>query len=71
MITQMIWLNEFDERQRKQIEFSAIYENDFHHGANGHNDMMIIAKMARMLSALEKEIDSEKFQSLMRSADEQ
>jgi hypothetical protein len=43
------WLTHFDDRQRKQIAFSRLYAKDFSHGATGHNDMLIIAKMAELL----------------------
>lgn len=43
------WLTHFDDRQRKQIEFSRLYAREFSHGAIGHNDMLIIAKMADLL----------------------
>lgn len=43
------WLTHFDDRQRKQIEFSRLYAREFSHGATGHNDMLIIAKMAELL----------------------
>ena len=49
----MNWLNNFDERQRKEIEFSILYLNQFEHGTDGHNAKVIIAKMASILNALE------------------
>lgn len=51
------WLKEFDERQRKEIEFSKLYAETFHHGTDGHNSKMIIAKMAALLDEMEKEIE--------------
>lgn len=47
------WLTYFDDRQRKQIAFSRLYARDFSHGATGHNDMLIIAKMAELLDGTE------------------
>jgi hypothetical protein len=47
------WLTHFDDRQRKQIAFSRLYARDFGHGATGHNDMLIIAKMAELLDGVE------------------
>jgi len=49
----MNWLNNFDERQRKEIEFSIVYLNQFEHGTDGHNAKVIIAKMASILNTLE------------------
>lgn len=43
------WFGQFDKRQQDQIRFAVIYARDFHHGADGHNNMMIIAKMAELL----------------------
>jgi len=48
----MNWLNNFDERQRKEIEFSIVYLNQFEHGTDGHNAKVIIAKMADMLNKI-------------------
>jgi len=45
------WQLQFDERQRKEIELAVLYERDFGHGTNGHNDLVIIAKMAKLLTA--------------------
>jgi len=45
----MSWLDKLDEREQKQVEFAKLYARDFYHGANGHNDLMIIAKMAALL----------------------
>lgn len=49
----MNWLNSFDERQRKEIEFSVLYVNQFEHVTDGHNAKVIIAKMASILNTLE------------------
>lgn len=45
------WLSSFDERQQNQIRFARLYAREFHHGADGHNNMLIIAKMAELLDA--------------------
>lgn len=47
-------LENFDDRQRKEIEFSRLYAKHFAHGTDGHNAKMIIAKMARLLDATEE-----------------
>lgn len=46
-------MNNFDERQRKEIEFSILYLNEFEHGTDGHNAKVIIAKMAGLLDRRE------------------
>lgn len=45
------WFGQFDKRQQDQIRFAVLYAKDFHHGADGHNNMMIIAKMVELLGA--------------------
>jgi hypothetical protein len=46
------WLTTwFDARQQRQIEFALTYANDFHHGADGHNSMMIIARLVEAIKA--------------------
>jgi hypothetical protein len=35
-----------DERQQKQVAFSREYAKNYGHGADGHNNMLIIAKLA-------------------------
>ncbi len=46
------WFGHFDERQQAQIRFAVLYAKDFHHGADGHNNMMIIAKMVELLGGI-------------------
>jgi hypothetical protein len=46
------WWDKFDERQQKQIDFARVYAHQFGHGADGHNNMLIISKMADELDAL-------------------
>lgn len=55
MDTARDWLSAFDERQQKEIEFASLYMRDFSHGTNGHNDLLIIAKMASLLDAYNRE----------------
>ena len=55
------WLNQFDERQRKEIEFSILYLNQFEHGTDGHKAKVIIAKMAALLDKLEVALLSDNF----------
>lgn len=48
----MKWMERFDERQRKEIEFSKLYAERFRHGTDGHNAKLIIAEMAEMLDKI-------------------
>lgn len=43
------WQAAFDVRQMKEIEFSQVYAQDFHHGTDGHNAKLIIAKFVELL----------------------
>lgn len=49
----MTWLSLFDDRQKKEIEFSILYSKEFNHGTDGHNAKLLIAKMADLLTKLE------------------
>lgn len=51
------WLNNFDERQQKQIEWSILYAKHFSHGDDGHNAKLIIAQMAKRLDVLSDLLD--------------
>lgn len=53
------WRDLLDERQRKEVEFSEVYARDYHHGTDGHNGKLIIAKMAEMLDAVQENITIE------------
>lgn len=39
----------YDERQLKEIAFSLVYVEHFAHGTAGHNQYILVAKMAREL----------------------
>lgn len=45
------WTNELDERQCKEIAFARAYATSFSHGTDGHNRLLLIAKMAELLDA--------------------
>lgn len=47
------WRENFTDRQLKEIDLCLIYEKDFSHGTVGHNEKLIIAKMARILNRLQ------------------
>lgn len=50
------WRDLLDERQQKQVEWSQLYAKDYHHGDEGHNSKLIIAKMADMLDSMSRSI---------------
>lgn len=45
------WLNEFDERQQKAIDFARLYNAQYSHGEPGHLHLTIIGKLAALLDA--------------------
>lgn len=47
------WIDNFDDRQQKEINFCEIYARDFSHGTDGHNAKLIIAKMANLLDKVQ------------------
>lgn len=46
---ELAWRNALDERQRKAVDWAENYVEDYGHGATGHNDLVLIAKLARAL----------------------
>lgn len=57
---QRYFLEQLDDRQRKELAFAEIYVAQFGHGTDGHNRLLLIAKLAALLDATETELDSEK-----------
>lgn len=51
----MDWHQNFDERQLNEICFALLYLTAFGHGTDGHNRLMIIAKMAELLDKKEND----------------
>lgn len=45
----MHWLDLLDERQRKAVAFAEHYATTFSHGATGHNDLLLIHRLAGLL----------------------
>lgn len=43
------WRSEFTERELKEIDFCILYQKNFAHGTVGHNEKLIIARMAWLL----------------------
>lgn len=43
------WRNLLDERQRKEIAFAELYVAHFGHGTTGHNQLILIARLAQLL----------------------
>lgn len=43
------WLDEFDGREQKSIDFARLYAAQYGHGDPGHLHLLIIAKLAALL----------------------
>jgi len=43
------WRAQLDDQQRKEIEFADLYNDDFQHGTDGHNRLLLISMLASML----------------------
>lgn len=47
------WRDEqLDQRERDEVTFSEVYSRFFHHGTVGHNQHMLIAKLAKIIDEL-------------------
>ena len=69
--TGLNWILLFEKtRQRPEITLDCIYADQYHHGTDGHNSRMIIAKFAGILDALESEVlgVAEKIEALLAEA---
>jgi hypothetical protein len=38
-----------DDRQRKEIAFSELYATEYNHGTTGHNQLLLIARLAELI----------------------
>lgn len=53
-----IWRTRFDkERQLPEIDFNILYADQFHHGTVGHNERLVMAKMAKLLDSYQAEVN--------------
>ena len=43
------WRDYLDERELKEVGLASVYAKDFAHGTAGHNRLMLIAKMTKIL----------------------
>jgi hypothetical protein len=43
----MGWRNEYDVRERKEIEFCTLYAEKFNHNTEDHLSRLVVAKMAQ------------------------
>lgn len=43
------WRNRLDERQRQEVAFATLYTTQFNHGTTGHNQLLLIHRLAELL----------------------
>jgi hypothetical protein len=56
MVGEVEWPQLLDDRQRKELELARLYDtDDFRHGTDGHNRLLLIAKLASLLDRVERE----------------
>lgn len=49
------WMKHYlSERELKEVQLAQVYASDFHHGTTGHNQLMLISKLADMLHFTEQ-----------------
>lgn len=46
------WFDKLDARQQKEVWFAESYHTSFSHGTDGHNRLLLIALMARLLDEI-------------------
>lgn len=47
------WMGGLTERENKEIAFALHYAENFAHGTTGHNALMLLAKLAKLLNEKE------------------
>lgn len=45
------WMKLLDERQQMEMKLAREYANFYHHGTDGHNRLMLMARLAEILDA--------------------
>lgn len=48
-----LWLDFFDSREQREIDFARLYAAQYDHGTPGHLQLLIIAKLAALLDRRE------------------
>lgn len=50
---EMKWEELLDARQLQEVHLSRVYARDFQHGTTGHNQLMLIDRLAKILDEVE------------------
>jgi hypothetical protein len=54
-----MWISQLTEREQKEVAFARVYAEQFAHGTAGHNRLLLIAKLADLLSQDDVKPDEE------------
>lgn len=49
------WFANLDERQQQEVRFALDYAQNYRHGTDGHNRLLLIALLANIAANLERE----------------
>jgi hypothetical protein len=44
-----LWEKLLNERELKELHFARLYAAEFHHGTDGHNRLLLLDKLAKLL----------------------
>jgi hypothetical protein len=47
------WMKDLSQRERDEINFCMVYSEQFNHGTDGHTRLLMVAKLAKKLDAME------------------
>lgn len=47
------WQKLLDEREWAEVCFARVYKNNFKHGTDGHNRLLLLAKLSYLLDEME------------------
>lgn len=53
----MNWMEDFDTRELKEINFAQEYVRNFNHGTSGHMAYTVIAKLVEKINEMEHAIN--------------
>lgn len=48
------WYKLLTEREQKEVDFAGLYATEYNHGTAGHNRLILIFKLAEILSEIQE-----------------
>lgn len=52
MTETIAWRELLDAKQQQEVAWATLYAQEFHHGTTGHNQLLLIARLAQLLDEL-------------------